>query len=82
MQVPGLRGLVKICSTCYMNSAIQALNNTKSFTDFILSESYKEDINKKHTVKIVTAYADLMKSLWTTDQCVRVILKQLSTNIL
>jgi len=56
-------------NTCYMNSIIQALSYTKSLTNLILFNSYLHYINSDNPwgcgSEIVTAYADLIKSLWT-----------------
>lgn len=45
-QMTGLSGLQNMGNTCYMNSAIQCLSNTKELRDFFLSEEFKRDMDE------------------------------------
>ena len=56
---PILVGLNNIGATCYMNSTLQCLSNTKPLTNYFLN-SYKEDASKI----MANEYHKLMMNLW------------------
>lgn len=64
----GRTGLVNIGNTCFMNSGIQCLSNTKELTEYFLSDSYIKEINEDNPIgtkgRLVRSYADMIKHLW------------------
>ena len=70
MNDKGLIGLENIGNTCYLNSSIQCLSNIPSLTEYIISDSYLEDLkNKKknnNNVILTKEYSKLIKALWTS----------------
>ena len=59
----GRIGLNNVGSTCYINSVIQCLSNTRDLTKYFLSESFKKEINGSKG-EISEAYYELIKQLW------------------
>ena len=73
--IPPLVGLNNIGSTCYLNSTLQCLSQTKYLTDFFLDHNNEQlinnnnniNINEPINIKLSTAYLDLIKQLWIND---------------
>lgn len=54
MVKPGCTGLVNMGNTCYFNSALQCLSNTRLLRDYFLSGDYRYDLNLGKSVDSVT----------------------------
>lgn len=55
----GVVGIRNIGNTCYMNSVLQCLSNTKTLTDYVLADSNNTD------GKLIRVYRDLLSRIWT-----------------
>ncbi|XP_074095668.1 uncharacterized protein LOC141525185 isoform X2 [Cotesia typhae] len=65
----GTTGLKNLGNSCYMSSIIQCLSNTPILSTYFRDNSYEDDLHRNGNYgknsKLVTAFAQVIKSLWT-----------------
>ncbi|XP_022190980.2 ubiquitin carboxyl-terminal hydrolase 2 [Nilaparvata lugens] len=62
---PGLTGLRNIGNTCFLNSIVQCLSNTRHLRYYILTNAYKKDIRSDSQGDLIVAFANLLKEIWS-----------------
>ena len=77
---PTLIGLNNIGATCFMNSTLQCLSQTKELTSYFLNKKNKTRIinnnianNNKNDNQLSPVYLELLEKLWEIDGCNKAI---------
>mgnify|MGYP006134559629 CR=1 FL=1 len=64
----GLCGLANLGNSCFMNSIIQCLNNTRPLMEYILTLQYKEDLNEDEDLnEFIDYWYDMSRNLWNKN---------------
>lgn len=65
----GATGLNNLGNTCFLNSAVQCVSNTKILKEYFTSHKHKYELNKTNILgmkgHIASAYGELVQSLWS-----------------
>uniref|UniRef100_A0A7N8WK20 Ubiquitin carboxyl-terminal hydrolase n=1 Tax=Mastacembelus armatus TaxID=205130 RepID=A0A7N8WK20_9TELE len=68
----GATGLSNLGNTCFMNSSIQCVSNTKPLTDYFLSGRHLYELNRTNPIgmrgHMAKCYGDLVMELWSGTQ--------------
>ncbi|XP_041949811.1 ubiquitin carboxyl-terminal hydrolase 32-like isoform X1 [Alosa sapidissima] len=68
----GATGLSNLGNTCFMNSSIQCVSNTKPLTEYFTSGRHLYELNRTNPIgmrgHMAKCYGDLMQELWSGTQ--------------
>lgn len=61
----GIVGLQNIGNTCFFNSVVQCLSNTRPLLEYILSQEFVKEVRNPSRCILIRRFAELITNLWS-----------------